>query len=215
MARTGVAEVFNEHGITRMKNEVRESEIEVRVVSTGEFRTISLTDKHADVMISVDARSPVLLAGARNRMNSKSMQVMTARTHDEWGTPKELFKALDEEFHFTLDPCASDSNHKCDRYFTKDDNGLEKSWGGQNVFCNPPYSKIRDWAKKCCEESRRANVIVMLSPARVDTRWFHNYVYGKAEIRFLMGRLRYEQEDGTPSENPAPFPAMIAIYRRE
>lgn len=49
---------------------------------------------------------------------------------DEWATPQELFNKLNNEFNFTLDPCSNEYNHKCDKYYTKEDNGLEKTWGG-------------------------------------------------------------------------------------
>ena len=129
---------------------------------------------------------------------------------DEWATPQELFDRLDEEFHFDLDPCASESNHKCKRYFTKEDNGLEKSWGGCSVFCNPPYGRdIGRWMQKAYEESRKpGTLVVCLVPARTDTRWFHDWIYGKAELRFIRGRIKF----GGAKYN-APFPSMIAIYR--
>jgi len=49
---------------------------------------------------------------------------------DEWATPDALFQELDNEFHFDLDACASDENHKCEKYFTIADDGLSKNWGG-------------------------------------------------------------------------------------
>lgn len=49
---------------------------------------------------------------------------------DDWETPDNLFNELNNEFHFTLDPCSSDSNHKCEKYFTKKDDGLRQNWGG-------------------------------------------------------------------------------------
>lgn len=82
--------------------------------------------------------------------------------------------------------------------------------GGQVVFCNPPYGReLPKWVKKCYDESRHADV-VMLIPARTDTRWFHDYIYGKADIRFVKGRLKFN--DG---KQPAPFPSMIVIYERQ
>lgn len=48
----------------------------------------------------------------------------------EWETPIDFYNALDNEFNFNLDPCATDDNHKCNKYFTKTDNGLIQSWGG-------------------------------------------------------------------------------------
>lgn len=49
---------------------------------------------------------------------------------DEWATPQKIYDELNEEFHFTLDPCATSENHKCDTYYTAEDDGLSKSWGG-------------------------------------------------------------------------------------
>lgn len=49
---------------------------------------------------------------------------------DEWATPEEIFNQLDDEFHFNLDPCASDTNYKCDKYYTAENDGLSQDWGG-------------------------------------------------------------------------------------
>ena len=128
---------------------------------------------------------------------------------DEWETPAGIFENLDREFHFTLDPCATPENCKCLMYFTKEQNGLEKSWGGYTVFCNPPYSKISSWVEKAYWESIKPNtIVVLLVPARTDTRWFHNYIMHRAEVRFVKGRLRF-----SGSKDNAPFPSMIVIFR--
>lgn len=136
--------------------------------------------------------------------------VMFSSRSDNWATPTDLFNKLNEEFHFNLDPCANAYNHKCDRYFTKEQDGLKQNWGGNRVFCNPPYGKeINKWVLKCSEESKKNNtLVVMLIPARTDTRWFHDYIYEKAEIRFIKGRLRFGD-----SKNPAPFPSMIVVFK--
>lgn len=128
---------------------------------------------------------------------------------DEWATPRAVFDVLDAEFNFTLDPCASKENHKCARYFTKEDNGLSKNWGGQVVFCNPPYGRtIKEWVRKCSEEARKpGTTVVLLIPARTDTSYFHDYIYHKArDIRFIRGRLHFNDA------GPAPFPSMIVIF---
>ena len=137
--------------------------------------------------------------------------VLFSSKETEWETPQDFFDALDAEFRFTLDPCASVTNHKCDKYFTKDENGLLQDWSGETVFCNPPYGKdIRHWVEKCYLEPVKNKItIVMLIPTRTDTRWFHDFVYHKAEIRFVKGRLKF---GGT--KNSAPFPSMVVIYRR-
>lgn len=53
---------------------------------------------------------------------------------EDWETPQDFFDALDQEFHFNLDPCADDTNAKCAEYFTKEQNGLLKDWGGGASF---------------------------------------------------------------------------------
>lgn len=140
-------------------------------------------------------------------------EVMFSSKAMDWATPQDFFNQLDSEFHFTLDPCANQSNHKCAHYFTETDDGLKQSWGGgQTVFCNPPYGKaIKDWVKKCFEEAKQPNTtVVLLIPARTDTAYFHDYIYLKpnVEIRFIRGRLKFG--DG---KNSAPFPSMVVIFR--
>ena len=85
---------------------------------------------------------------------------------------------------------------------------------GGGVFCNPPYGrKISDFVKKAYTEFQNGvSPIVLLIPSRTDTRYFHNYIYGKAEIRFLQGRLYFTNPNGS-NEGRAPFPSMIVIYR--
>lgn len=73
---------------------------------------------------------------------------------EEWATPQDFFDRLDEEFHFTLDPCATAENAKCEKYYTKEQNGLAQDWTGETVFCNPPYgNEIGKWCLKCLEHS--------------------------------------------------------------
>ena len=130
---------------------------------------------------------------------------------NDWETPKDFFEKLNKEFHITLDPCASEENHKCEKFYTEKENGLLQDWSGEVVFCNPPYTaKEQDvWVKKCYEESKRATV-VMLVPARTDTKRFHKYILPYAEIRFLKGRLTF-----VGAKDPAPFPNMVVIFRPE
>lgn len=139
---------------------------------------------------------------------------------DDWGTPQDLFDALNEEFNFTLDPCADNNNHKCAKYYTIEQDGLAQSWAGETVFCNPPYSRKTKtnagqiaWVQKCYKEATEGGiVVVMLIPARTDTIMFHDYILGKAEIRFIKGRVNFEI-DGQKSKDPAPFPSMIVRHR--
>lgn len=136
--------------------------------------------------------------------------VMFSSATDQWATPQEFFDKLHEEFHFELDACADETNHKCEMYFDRETDGLSQEWD-RTTWCNPPYGKeIGKWVAKAAEQSEKHGVtVVMLLPARTDTRWFHDYIYGRSEIRFVKGRLKFGG-----GRNPAPFPSMIVIFRR-
>ena len=135
--------------------------------------------------------------------------VLYSSRSEEWATPADFFAALDDEFGFTLDPCATRLNAKCSTFYTKDDNGLVQDWGRHSVFCNPPYGRdIGEWVKKSYLAAKAGATVVLLVHARTDTRYFHDWIYGKAELRFVRGRLKFG--DGTQS---APFPSLLAIYR--
>lgn len=136
-------------------------------------------------------------------------KVMFSSANEVWGTPQDFFDKLNEEFHFDLDPCALPENAKCELFFTPDDDGLIQDWQGHRVFCNPPYGrKLGTWVRKCYEEGQKPNtLVVMLIPARTDTKFFHEYIYHHAEIRFIRGRLKFGG-----CEDPAPFPSMVIIF---
>ena len=140
--------------------------------------------------------------------------LMFSSASDKWATPQKFFNELNEEFHFTLDPCADVTNHKCDKYFTEEQDGLSQDWGNETVFINPPYGRdvTGKWVAKAVQQHKRhGNTIVMLLPARTDTRWFHDYIYNHGvEIRFIKGRLKFG--DG---KNSAPFPSMVCIWRKK
>ncbi|GHV44810.1 DNA N-6-adenine-methyltransferase of bacteriophage [Synergistales bacterium] len=128
----------------------------------------------------------------------------------EWETPLDFFDTLDAKFHFTLDVCATVSNAKCERYFTKAEDGLLQPWNGV-CWMNPPYGhEISQWLKKAYESSLEDGaVVVCLLPARTDTKWWHEYVIAHAErVEFLRGRLRFS------GKNPAPFPSALVIFGR-
>lgn len=133
-----------------------------------------------------------------------------------WCTPPDFFEELDREFHFDLDPAATEKSAKCADYYTPEDDGLSKDWGGRRVFCNPPYGRhIQDWVRKAYEESQKpGTLVVMLIPARTDTSYFHDYIFhGKAaEVRFLRGRLKFTDEDGN-AKDAAPFPSAVIVWR--
>jgi phage N-6-adenine-methyltransferase len=134
---------------------------------------------------------------------------MFSSKKQDWETPKDFFDELDKEFNFEFDVCANEKNSKLPFFFTPEDNALTKPWFGR-CWMNPPYGReIKDWVKKAYEESRKpGTMVVALLPARTDTKWFHEYIYGKAEIRFIKGRLKF-----VGAEHFAPFPSMIVIWK--
>lgn len=138
------------------------------------------------------------------------MNVHFSSKSNEWTTPQHLFDELNQEFNFTLDPCATEENAKCSKHFTIEDDGLSKDWSNDVVFMNLPYGReIKKWIKKAYEESLNGATVVCLIPARTDTTYWHDYIFDEADdIRFLKGRLKFGD-----SKNSAPFPSAIVVYK--
>jgi len=126
----------------------------------------------------------------------------------EWSTPQWLFDKLNAVYHFDLDVCANEENHKCEYYFNKEQDGLRKEWIG-TVWMNPPYGReIGKWVKKACDYGVRGHgVAVCLLPARTDTAWWHDYCIPHGKIEFIRGRLKFNG-----SKNYAPFPNAIVVF---
>lgn len=132
---------------------------------------------------------------------------------NSWATPQSFYDKLNSNFNFTLDPCATPETAKCSKFYTKYDDGLTKDWQGETVFCNPPYGReIGKWVEKCYREALKPNTkAVMLIPARTDTKYFHDYILGNAEILFIKGRLKFVDSKGN-CFSPAPFPSMVVVF---
>lgn len=134
--------------------------------------------------------------------------VMFSSKTDLWETPKDFFDKLDAEFRFNLDVCALPENAKCAAFYSPDVDGLSQPWYGR-CWCNPPYGRqVGRWVAKAAQSAAEGATVVMLLPARTDTAWFHDYIYGRAEVRFVRGRLKFGG-----SRNSAPFPSMVVIFR--
>lgn len=148
--------------------------------------------------------------GTRPEPGRFNPDLMFSSKTDLWATPQDFFAKLDSEFGFTLDVCALPENAKCPRYYTPQDDGLTQPWVG-TCWCNPPYGRsVGLWVQRAAQACAEGNTVVMLLPARTDTRWFHDYIYQheNVEIRFIRGRLKFG--DG---QNSAPFPSLVAVFR--
>ena len=140
----------------------------------------------------------------------KGQEALFSNKTDVWGTPQWLFDKLNDEFHFTLDPCSNGENNKCKEFFTEEQDGLSKDWSGGTVFMNPPYSNCQGWMEKAYEESLKGSTVVCLVPARTDTDWFCNLALKYGEVRFIRGRLRF----GDTKIN-APFPSCVIVFGKD
>ncbi len=130
---------------------------------------------------------------------------------NEWYTPNDFYLKLHKEFNFTLDPCCTKDSAKCDKFYTKDDDGLTKDWSKETVFMNPPYGReIKHWIKKAYDESLKGALVVCLIPSRTDTIYWHDYCM-KGTIRFLKGRIKFCNKDNEQGA-PAPFPSAVVIF---
>jgi site-specific DNA-methyltransferase (adenine-specific) len=141
-------------------------------------------------------------------MTEHSRRIIFSSEHDDWTTPPDKYKELDDEFHFNFDPCP----------LNPDFDGLIIDWKERN-FINPPYSNIVEFLKKGHQEldNGHATLLVYLIPVRTDTNWFHTYIYPyfkkkQCEIRFIKGRVKFS--NGTGSKHSAPFPSMLVVFDR-
>ena len=128
---------------------------------------------------------------------------------DDWATPQYLFDEWNAKYQFDLDAAASSINHKCDNWYGLDHpeesrrDGLAQAWTG-TTWVNPPYGRVlNQWVGHAVEQ---LSPVVMLLPARTDTRWFHSYCINQ-RITFIKGRVKFGG-----SSFGAPFPSMIVEF---
>lgn len=135
------------------------------------------------------------------------MSVHTSSKKHDWPTPPYIYDPLHAKYKFTLDPCASPENAKCDKFFTYHENGLIQAWSKDVVFMNPPYGRsIGKWMAKAYLESRKGATVVCLVPSRTDTAWWHDFAM-KGDITFLRGRIIFEG-----AKHNAPFPSAVVVF---
>lgn len=121
-----------------------------------------------------------------------------------WETPQWLYDKLDAEYHFETDVCAVPENAKCKHFYTPEQDGLLQDWRGV-CWCNPPYGRqVGRWVEKAAKSKA---LVVMLIPARTDTKWWHEWVLPYGKVTFLRGRLKFGG-----AKNSAPFPSCIVVF---
>jgi phage N-6-adenine-methyltransferase len=143
-------------------------------------------------------------------MKKSDMNVLFSSKSDEWSTPQWLFDKLNKQYDFTLDPASDGVNNKCTKHYTAKENGLEQSWSRETVFINPPYSNTYAWVSKAYHEAFSGTTSVLLVPARMDSKWFHEFCLDPIvckSLTFIRSRLKFGD-----SKNSAPFPSMIIEF---
>lgn len=163
-----------------------------------------------------------MLVGFRGKNHPQQTRYKGSRRDvDDRALTADDFQKLNSRLRFTVDAAASCDNHKCDRFWTESDDGLTKSWSGERVYCNPPYSDIEPWCVKAWSESK-ASLIVMLLPAnRTEQGWWQRHIepfrdraLSRLTTEFLPGRTRFlkpGQEKIGPNERP-PFGIVLCIW---
>lgn len=132
--------------------------------------------------------------------------------YTEWETPQDFFDTLDAEFYFTLDVCASETNHKCKCWFSKEMDGLAVPWRYSTAWMNPPYGRnIGKWVQKAYEYAKHDGRVVCLLPGNSSEQaWWHDYVMKAYEIRYVRKRL-YFGKDGVFTRSN--HPSIVVVFR--
>ena len=124
---------------------------------------------------------------------------------DKWITPPEVYDPLNAEFKFNYDPCPI-------TWKAGDPDGLEVEWGTR-TFCNPPYSGVAKWVEKAHQEWKKGKTIVMLLNAVTDTKCFHKFIYGQAELRFIKGRVKFIDPQNPTNRSDSPRASMLVVFK--
>lgn len=156
------------------------------------------------------------------RMNDNTKKVMFSSDKDCWETPQKEWQEWNAKYSFEIDLAASKINSRCATYLTEELNSLDQDWYKLSsgwMWLNPPFSKSKEFIKKCDEEAQKGAKIVMLMPARTDTKAFHQHINGKYNVIFLKGRLKFEingqpvlDKHGRPQS--APFPSILVEFKK-
>jgi phage N-6-adenine-methyltransferase len=163
---------------------------------------------------------------AKADVKPRMTDVLWSKGKDTWTTPRDLYAELDREFHFGTDAAATAGTALAADWFGPDHPDVHRrnalsvmSWGEQNCFLNPPYSRNPDFMKKAAAIVARTGItVVCLVPSRTDVIWFHETCWDAdqhrprpgVELRFIKSRLKFSN-----SKNSAPFPSMVVVLRSD
>ena len=144
------------------------------------------------------------------------MSYYSSSEKQDWATPPEFIEWLVEEGIMarpTFDVAAAPHNTKAPQFYTKQDDALKQTWPSGILWCNPPFgNELKLFVEKALDElwkKRDYTEVWFFIPARVDTNWFHDFVWPNAEmIYFIRGRMNF-LEHGKSKKAGATFPSML------
>lgn len=213
--RCGAAPMISRDGDTTIiQGDVRVSYRETRVVEVDTF---------GDALLALDQPAPVsflddevaLVEVAEEVQRRKQKVYLGPGETVEWGTPDDLFSAIERAYGpFWVDPAATSQNARAPIFYTQHDNGLTLPWDGMGtVWCNPPYGRrIGDWVRRGADTADLGTRVVMLLPANMDTEWYQSHVLARADtIWFVKGRIKFVGNNGQASEG-ATFGSCVVVY---
>lgn len=140
-------------------------------------------------------------------------KALFTRKSDEWMTPQWLVDWVHKFLPIGLDPCTTPANPvRALKYYTKQDNGKTGPWWdvprGHCVYVNPPYSDVSAWVDRVCQEKKHP--LLLLVPARVDTKWWHQMLDRATSVLFFRGRLKFSER-----QTSAPFPSALVGFHMD
>lgn len=138
-------------------------------------------------------------------------------TQDEWSTPIKWIRYMMYNYDVTpsLDVCCTERNAQFSRFWTKEHDALKQQWD-EDFFMNPPYSEIYKWMEYAYDQHLTHNVTgVALIYSKTDTRYWHDFIEGKAEVHFVKGRIKFLDHNMVESKHPAPYPSCFVIWRKK
>jgi phage N-6-adenine-methyltransferase len=139
---------------------------------------------------------------------------------DDRATDPAVFSELHARFRFTVDAAAAPHNAKLPRFWTLHNSGLARSWAGERVWCNPPYSSLDEWVGKASSETSAALIVMLLPANRTEQMWWQTHIEpfrdrgARLRVEFLRGRMRFINSGKVaigPNERP-PFGVCLAIW---
>ena len=128
-------------------------------------------------------------------MSIKDIKACLSHKTDNWRTPNDLYNAVKELGYYDTFP------YECEY------NEFDRGYYFTDLFINPPFSKLDKVGEWVIEQVKHGCKVLLLIPARTDTKYFHKMLRYNPVIFFIKGRLHYNE-----SKLSAPFPTIMMVF---